>query len=30
VTGAVIERKLGVRGTARNWNTLQKLIAACK
>lgn len=30
VTGAVIERKLGLRGTARNWNTLQKLIAACK
>lgn len=27
-TGALIERKLGVRGTARNWNTALKLQAA--
>ena len=26
-TGSVIERKLGTRGTARNWNTLQKIAA---
>ncbi|HEX3406297.1 MAG TPA: DUF1697 domain-containing protein [Caulobacteraceae bacterium] len=26
-TGAVIERRLGVRGTARNWNTATKLAA---
>ena len=25
LTGAVIERKVGVRGTARNWNTVSKL-----
>ena len=25
LTGAVIERRLGVRGTARNWNTVRKL-----
>jgi uncharacterized protein (DUF1697 family) len=25
LTGAVIERRLGVRGTARNWNTMTKL-----
>jgi len=27
LTGAVIERKLGIRGTARNWNTVLKLSA---
>jgi uncharacterized protein (DUF1697 family) len=27
-TGALIERKLGVRGTGRNWNTVQKIAAA--
>jgi uncharacterized protein (DUF1697 family) len=27
LTGAVIERRLGVRGTARNWNTVVKLAA---
>jgi uncharacterized protein (DUF1697 family) len=27
LTGAVIERRLGVRGTARNWNTATKLAA---
>ena len=27
LTGAVIEKKLGVRGTARNWNTVTKLAA---
>ena len=27
LTGAVIERRLGVRGTARNWNTVTKLAA---
>ena len=26
-TGALIERKLGVRGTGRNWNTVQKIAA---
>jgi uncharacterized protein (DUF1697 family) len=26
LTGAVIESKLNVSGTARNWNTLQKLL----
>lgn len=26
LTNAVIERKLGVRGTARNWNTVMKLV----
>jgi uncharacterized protein (DUF1697 family) len=27
LTGAFIERKLGTRGTARNWNTVLKLLA---
>lgn len=27
LTGAVIERRLGARGTARNWNTVTKLAA---
>jgi len=27
LTGAVIERRLGTRGTARNWNTVAKLVA---
>jgi uncharacterized protein (DUF1697 family) len=27
LTGAIIEKKLGVRGTARNWNTVMKLAA---
>lgn len=27
VTGTLIERKLGTRGTARNWNTVLKLLA---
>jgi uncharacterized protein (DUF1697 family) len=26
-TGAIIEKKLGTRGTARNWNTVRKLAA---
>ncbi|HUZ18350.1 MAG TPA: hypothetical protein VMV68_08170, partial [Spirochaetia bacterium] len=26
LTAAVIERELGARGTARNWNTLRKVI----
>jgi uncharacterized protein (DUF1697 family) len=26
-TGALIERKLGIRGTGRNWNTVQKIAA---
>jgi uncharacterized protein (DUF1697 family) len=30
LTAAAIERKLGSRGTARNWNTVQKLLALCK
>jgi uncharacterized protein (DUF1697 family) len=25
LTGALIEKKLGTRGTARNWNTVLKL-----
>ncbi len=29
LTNAVIEKKLGTRGTARNWNTVLKLLAAC-
>jgi uncharacterized protein (DUF1697 family) len=29
LTGALIEKKLGVRGTARNWNTVLKLAALC-
>ncbi len=27
LTNAVIERRLGVRGTARNWNTAKKIAA---
>lgn len=27
LTGSLIERKLGTRGTARNWNTILKLLA---
>jgi uncharacterized protein (DUF1697 family) len=27
LSGALIERRLGVRGTARNWNTATKLAA---
>jgi uncharacterized protein (DUF1697 family) len=30
LTSAVIERKLGVAGTARNWNTVLKLAAAAR
>jgi uncharacterized protein (DUF1697 family) len=30
LTGALIERKLGARGTARNWNTVLKLLALCE
>jgi uncharacterized protein (DUF1697 family) len=26
LTGSMIERALGTRGTARNWNTVRKLI----
>jgi uncharacterized protein (DUF1697 family) len=29
LTGTLIERKLGSRGTARNWNTALKLLALC-
>jgi len=29
-TGALIERTLGVQGTARNWNTINKLIALAR
>jgi len=29
LTATLIERKLGVRGTARNWNTVLKLAAMC-
>jgi uncharacterized protein (DUF1697 family) len=29
LTNAVIEKKLGTRGTARNWNTVMKLAALC-
>ena len=29
LTNALIEKKLGTRGTARNWNTVMKLLAAC-
>ena len=29
LTGALIERKLGTLGTARNWNTVMKLAALC-
>jgi uncharacterized protein (DUF1697 family) len=28
LTNAIIERKLGMNGTARNWNTVLKLAAA--
>jgi uncharacterized protein (DUF1697 family) len=30
LTGTLIEQKLGVRGTARNWNTVLRLAALCK
>jgi uncharacterized protein (DUF1697 family) len=30
LTGTLIERKLGLRGTARNWNTVMKLAALCE
>jgi uncharacterized protein (DUF1697 family) len=30
LTNALIERKLGVRATGRNWNTVLKLAALCK
>jgi len=30
LTGNLIEKKLGVRGTARNWNTVLKLAALCE
>ena len=30
LTAAVIERKLGTRGTARNWNTVLKLAALAR
>jgi uncharacterized protein (DUF1697 family) len=30
LTNALIERKLAVRGTGRNWNTVLKLAALCK
>ena len=29
LTGSLIERKLGVRGTARNWNIVNKLLEKC-
>ena len=29
LTGTLIEAKLGVRGTARNWNTILKLAELC-
>jgi uncharacterized protein (DUF1697 family) len=29
LTGALIERILGVKGTARNWNTILKLLVLC-
>jgi uncharacterized protein (DUF1697 family) len=29
LTATLIERKLGIRGTARNWNTVLKLAAMC-
>ena len=29
LTAALIDRKLGIRGTARNWNTVLKLLAMC-
>jgi uncharacterized protein (DUF1697 family) len=30
LTGTLIERSLGCRGTARNWNTVLKLLALCE
>jgi uncharacterized protein (DUF1697 family) len=30
LTNALIEKKLGIRGTARNWNTVLKLAALCE
>ena len=30
LTGTLIEQKLGVRGTGRNWNTVLKLAALCE
>jgi uncharacterized protein (DUF1697 family) len=30
LTGTVIEKKVGLRGTARNWNTVMKLAALCE
>jgi uncharacterized protein (DUF1697 family) len=30
LTGAMIEKKLGARGTGRNWNTVLKLAALCR
>jgi uncharacterized protein (DUF1697 family) len=30
LTGTLIEKKLGVRGTGRNWNTVLKLAALCE
>jgi len=29
LTGALIERKIGIRGTARNWNIVRKLLEQC-
>jgi len=29
LTNALIERKLGTSGTARNWNTTLKLLSEC-
>jgi uncharacterized protein (DUF1697 family) len=30
LTGALIEKKLGTRGTGRNWNTVLKLATLCR
>lgn len=30
LTGTLIERKLGTKGTARNWNTVLKLLELCR
>jgi uncharacterized protein (DUF1697 family) len=30
LTGTLIERNLGTKGTARNWNTILKLLALCE
>ena len=30
LSGTLIERRLGIRGTARNWNTILKLATLCK